>query len=296
MLGIWLRFLLVVLCFASASYAESYRRIGDTKDNVKRKKYPKNNTIELDIQGGGVLNQSYINTTAVNGSLTYFFSEAWGLSLDGVFHLNTDKEERACIENFYNNFDLDPNVGAECNPGGDPAQAIDDLSGASNDRTRSNGMGPAYVPIRENKFSIGANLIWSPIYGKQIVMLSQTNYFDVFFTMGGGMVFSTYYPLQKNLKGTDRPSRGPDVEPGPGSTGTLPGANPANELGLYGLNGRPDPVDETNIYLNLGVGQKFHFGKVFHLKLELRNYTLLFTQDSGFDNYLTLLGGIGVRL
>lgn len=289
MLGLWIRLLSFVLCLSFASYAQSYRRIGDTKDNVKRKRYPKNESIELDIQFGGVLNQSYVNTTAINGSLTYFFAESWGLSLDGVFHLNTDKDERACIENFYNNFDLEVAVPAECNPGGDAAQAASDLGQASNPLTRTNGMGPAYVPIRENKFSIGASFIWAPIYGKQIVMLSQTNYFDVFFSAGGGVVMSTYYSLQKNLKGTENPSRGLEDDT------PTPGTNP-NDSDRYGINGRPEAVDETNIYINLAVGQKFHFGKIFHFKLELRNYTLLFTEDSGFDNYLTLLGGIGVRL
>ena len=46
--------------------------------------------------------------------------------------------------------------------------------------------------------------------------------------------------------------------------------------------------------INLGLGQKFHFMKRFHIKAELRNYTLLAT-PTGFDNFFTLWGGIGVR-
>ena len=46
---------------------------------------------------------------------------------------------------------------------------------------------------------------------------------------------------------------------------------------------------------NIGIGQKFHFSKRFHLKFYVRDQILLGT-DQGFDNLLSIMGGLGFRL
>jgi outer membrane beta-barrel protein len=268
----------------------SYRKSTEGDDVVKNKLYPKKGRIELNLPDVGVvLNQSYVTTLLIHGGINYYFSEVWGFGVEGVFASNKDKDERACIESFYNNPDKEG--GAEC----DPALEGKDISGSS----RRN-YGPAYVPIRELKYMLAANAVWNPVYGKQIVLLSATAYFDVFVTMGAGMAFSDYYPKATELR-NGHPSRGTFPEKGsPEDTdANKPGAklDARDEQGnlLYGPEGRPDVQSQSTFFVNFGVGQKYHFAKRFSFKVELRNYTLLGT-ESGFENFFTLWGGLGIRL
>lgn len=268
---------LVLLISSSNLFAVGgYKKATEEDDDVvKNKLFPKREKVEINGPNfGGILNQSYVNTFLVDGGINYYFSELWGFGLEGAFAINQDKDARNCIENFYNDFDF--KVDSEC--------------GSSNNLSSPANYGPAYVPIRETKYIIGGNAIYSPIYGKQLLFLSATSYFDLFFIFGAGVVISDYYPEQTTLK-NGNVSRNKNYDPTAG--GTKPGAE-AGDTTSYGIDGRPAPETSTSPMINVGIGQKYHFMKRFHIKAELRNYTLLAT-PTGFDNFFTLWGGIGVR-
>lgn len=227
---------------------------------------------------GLILNQSYVNTLLYGADITYFFNENWGINLDFIIGSNSDKPERTCIENFY----IDPNndIGAACGLGDGNDQVVLDSDTAR--------FGPAYVPIREIQSMIIANSLWTPVYGKQLVFLSLTSYFDIYFETGLGIATSKFYAKRDILKNGNR-SRAPAGE-----------ADNIDNIGTrrvsdYGINGRPDAQNQNHVLVNLGFGQKFHFLDSFHIKLYFRNMTLLGT-DSGFDNFFTLNFGLGYRI
>ena len=112
--------IVMTLSGAMAQSGYAYEKAVEGPDVVKEKLFPKKSTVELDAKLGSVLNGSYIQTFMFNGSVTYFWSENWGFSAEGVFALNSDKAERACIETFYN----DPNfaIGAQCGGSGNLSQ------------------------------------------------------------------------------------------------------------------------------------------------------------------------------
>jgi outer membrane beta-barrel protein len=287
-------------------YAQKYRKAVEGPDNVKNKRYPKVKRFEIDLQAGGLLNQSYVRSIAFGGSIQYFWSERWGMSLDGMFYSNTDKAERTCIENFYNDFYN--RIGNECAADGSKATAqaeiragdvVPKMPGGGVENPGPN-IGPAYVPIRENTLTIGLNAIWAPIYGKQLMFLSQTNYFDVYFLFGGGIAMSEFYPKQAEDPQTGRKYRltsnqPPDANPGDDIVEPAAGVDPSR-TDAYGIDGRPQVQKESNVYINLGIGQKYHFGKKFHVKFELRNFTTLGFGESGISNNLKIVGGVGLRL
>ena len=273
----------------------AYNKATEGGDVVKRKIYPRASKFEIDGEAGMILNQSYINTFLVGATGNYFFDETWGLSLGFTMGLNSDKEERTCIESFY----FDPNDELSSGPCGGPAA----LDGADSDNDGFPRYGPAYVPIRELNYALSANLLWTPVYGKQLVLLSATSYFDLFFEFGLGINSSTFYPkLDKLRNGNDARGVYQEVEDGASETDKQAAKNAnakigatADDIDSYGEAGRPDAVDETNIAVNFGVGQKFHFGKMFHLKVSLRMTTLVAT-STGFENLVSLSGGFGLRL
>jgi len=259
-----------------AATSGEYQRASEGTEVVLRKTYPKKARIEIEGTGGLILNQSYINSLLFGAGANYFWSEEWGLGVEAMVASNSDKPERKCLESFYN--DPENVVGAECGDGSD-------LTGRAN-------FGPAYVPIRQTDMILGAHAIWNPVYGKQIILLRAVSHFDLYVLAGGGLAISTNWPQQTRLKGTDRASRGTFNMDTTVTTGN-PGAA-TSETGLYGVNGRPDAESLTSIQGTFAVGQKYHFTKNLHARLELRNYLLLGTR-SGFDNFFALTGGLGFR-
>ena len=260
-----------------------YKKATEGDDVVKDKLYPKKGRVEINGPNvGTILNQSYLDTYFVSAGINDFKDEVWGFSVEGLYAINKDKAERACIENFYN--DPDYEVAPEC--GGS-----DNLTGRAN-------YGPAYVNIREYNYLLSANAIWNPIYGKQIFFLSAVGYFDIFVTLGGGMAFSTFYPMSTTLS-DGRESR-PNFPPKDGTTTTAsPGGTGPSETDsdgnlMYGTQGRPKPQKQSNFMLQGGLGQKFHFGDKFNLKVELRDHLVLGT-PGGFDMFFSLSGGFGLR-
>jgi outer membrane beta-barrel protein len=259
-----------------AATSGEYQRAGDGTEVVLRKTYPKKTRVEIEGTGGLVLNQSYTNTMLFGAGVNYFWSEEWGVGVEAMMASNTDKSERECLENFYN--DPENVVSAECGDGSD-------LTGRAN-------FGPAYVPVRQTNTLLGAHAIWNPVYGKQIILLRAVTHFDLYVLAGGGLAMSTFWKQQTQLKGTSRSNRGTFNADTTVSTGN-PGAA-VSESGLYGTEGRPDPESLTSIQGTFAVGQKYHFTKNLHARIELRDYLLLGT-PSGFDNFFALTGGLGFR-
>ena len=278
------RSLLALICLSWASLGLAYEKAVEGPDVVKDKLFPKKSNIEVDGKLGMVLNGSYTQTFLANAGITYFWSETWGFNLDGNFALNSDKVERNCIENFYN----DPNfaLGSQC--GG-----ADTLS---QDQAGDANFGPAYVPIRQIQYMGTGNFVWNPIYGKQLILMSFTTYFDFYVAFGGGMAISQYYPERLNFpdghpqrgvfctKAASKQANGCSTANNPGTTDTT----------LIGTAGRPAPLNENNVVAHVAIGQRFHFLKHFELLASLEDYTLIGTEQT-FDTYLTLFGGLGVR-
>ena len=265
----------------------AYEKATDSTEVVLDKLFPKKHRLELDGKGGIVLNSSYTQSFLLNGGLTYFWSEEWGFNLSADLAMVKDKSERQCIENFYN----DPNyaLSSQC---GDSSGLTDDQQGDAN-------FGPAYVPIRKLKYMFTGNFVWNPIYGKQIFLLSATNYFDFFISFGGGLAMSDYYPLQTNFVTDGHAQRGTFVctkkLAAAGKCDPKKDINPGtSDLTLIGIDGRPLPKSESNILAHVAIGQRYHFFKRFILTASLENYTILGTEQ-GFDNFLTIMAGAGVR-
>jgi len=288
---------MVLSISASASLlAESsdYQRATDDGEVVKRKIYPKDRKFELSFPNlGFVMNQSYVNTILVSGGGNYYFSETLGIGLDISLASNSDKEERYCIENFY--YDPGNEVGSAC---GDASN----LEGRDLDNDTFPRFGPAYVPIREVNSIFTLNMVWTPVYGKQLLMMSATSYFDLYFEGGLGLVQSTYYG-KRDLLANGKVPRDVFTEVDENSDAAAREAAAINnnrigatvsEVDSYGIAGRPDPRNQTNVMINLGVGQKFHFARRFHLKIYVRNMTILGTVG-GYDRLFAIYGGAGMR-
>jgi outer membrane beta-barrel protein len=275
-----LPFIVVTLgLLASPLYGEGYKRASESDDNVKRKLFPRAKKVELDIKAGLVLNSSFVQTYLVNGGVSYFFSEEWGMLIEGNMGITSDKSERECLETFYN--DPDFIVGPECGAG----QSDWDEAGSDDAN-----YGPAYMGIRELKFIFAGSVLWNPIYGKQIILLSGVGHFDLFVAMGGGIALSDYYAKSTELQNGDA-SRGGVVKDADGNITSQPGTKDET---LVGQEGRPPAESQSNLTAHFSIGQRFHFARRFMLLAELKNYTLLGT-PSGFDNFFSLMGGFGVR-
>jgi outer membrane beta-barrel protein len=274
-----------LMVLSTASFA--YERVTDNSEVVLNKLFPKKEKVEFDGKLGFVLNSSYIQTFLATGGFTYFLSEEWGITGEASAALNQDKTERQAIEKFYN----------------DPNDAIGDEHGEY-DTIKESGdpdanWGPAYVPIRELKYIFTLNAAWNPIYGKQIILLSATNYFDFFINFGGGFAMSSFYPKKPsyNVGNGEISYRGTFCTKAQQQKGicSLKGPNPGTDNeDLVGEAGRPEAESQTNVLAHATIGQRFHFFRRFLLTGTLENYTLLGT-ESGFDNFLVISGGVGIR-
>lgn len=291
--GVW-ALVQAMLLLPGTLQAENYKKATEGKEVVMSKLYPKAERFELSLpQAGIIMNQSYINTILLGGGGTYFISENLGFGFDVSVAQNSDKAERTCIESFY--YDPSNEVGLAC---GDASQIQN--ADASNPPDQFPRYGPAYVPIRELQQIMIANIVWAPVYGKQLFLKSSTSYFDLFVELGLGFATSKFYPKQETLKNGNVP-RGVFIDPNDPQNDAAKAAENNAKIGAlieqtdsYGVNGRPAPQDQGNVLLNLGLGQKFHFGRRFHVKIYARNMTLLGT-DQGFENLLALYGGFGFR-
>lgn len=274
--------------------AQSYQRAADSNEVVKRKIYPKDGRVELSFPNiGFIMNQSYVNTFLISGGVNYFFNETMGIGLDVAFGANSDKDERYCIERFY--YDPNNEVGLAC---GEPDNLLSVSEPIDPGFPR---YGPAYVPIRELDTVFSVNMIWAPVYGKQLLLMRATSYFDLYFEAGMGLALSTFYQ-KRDVLANDNVPRDVYTDPTVGSDEARRQANERNagigalpsQVDSWGDLGRPPSRSEQHVMLNLGVGQKFHFAGRFHLKVNVRNMTLLGT-DKAFESLFALSGGAGMR-
>ena len=253
-------------------------------DNVRGKLFPKAEKIELNLDVGGIITGSFINTYLLRAGINYYFDEQWGVGIEGFNAIPEQRGERECLETWYNNED---------NPQLDNTKQTCDAAGNNLPNDGTSNYGPAYMPICEFKYLLAANALWSPIYGKQLLWLSATSYFDFFVVMGGGLAFSTYYPKSTTLRDGRLSRAGVDTTQTPARPKTGAGAG-ANETHLVGESGRPDSEEEIHPFINLGIAQRYHFFERWSVRLELRNMTLLGT-PTGFENYVALWAGGGLR-
>ncbi len=293
-------FLLVVsVClWGQLASAKPYYRSDEPTELVQNKLYTKSHRFELNLPDVGlILNQTFIDSTVLHGNLLYYISESWGFGVDALYSHNQDKEERHCIENFYNSVPQHP-LAAPCpSQGEDPKKHLFDSAGKP---IRGANLGPAYVPIREIESILLAAAVWSPFYGKQLALFSQTIYFDLFLTFGVGVTLASFYPESRFLR-DGKLSRGDVTAPLP-EAGCVDGANypgvcPSNPNldSMIGAGGRPAAQLETLPTAAFGIGQKFHFLKRFNFHVEVRDYVFQGTA-TGISNVVTLWGGLGVRL
>ena len=129
------------------------------------------------------------------GGLSYFLDESTGYGLEFSYIINSDKEERKCIENFYNKPDPNDSVTGVCASTGDPAEAKAAFQNADGESYEPS-MGPAYPPIRQLDYLISGYWVWNPVYGKQLFFMSGVAHFDVFIKVGGGVAMSQLFPLK----------------------------------------------------------------------------------------------------
>jgi outer membrane beta-barrel protein len=277
--------------------AKLYYRSDESPELVQNKKYTKANRFELNVPDlGMILNQSFIDSTVLHGNFLYHVSETWGFGLDALFASNQDKPERHCVEHFYN--DSHNLIPISCaNEGEDPEKYLYDSKGKA---VHGANFGPAYMPIREIHSILLGTAVWSPLYGKQLALFSQTLYFDLFFTLGAGITQASFYPESPYLR-DGKLSRGANKAPLP-TTGCASGANypgicpkDPNLYNNIGKGGRPPAQSESLPTVSFGVGQKFHFKERFNFHIELRDYAFQ-SPVTGFTNVFTLWGGLGVRL
>lgn len=268
---------------SSNTYSANYKSLVKNFKNVRKKLYSKNKTIEISLPSAGFIpNQSYINSLIVSGEVGYYLSEAWGLHFEVSYIKNFDKEERYCLEHFYN----DPNnlVAQDC-PDIDEEDVTKPLKDSKGNAIKGANFGPVYPDIQELKYLAMLKLSWNPVYGKQIAFLSFTSYFDLFMNIGVGFSISDFYKKTDRLKNGGF-SRGPiasDFEGlCPPSPGICPSASDYNEN--IGAAGRPTPEPQSNFAMGFGIGQKFQFLKSYHLKIEAKNYTLI-GSDIGTNSY-----------
>lgn len=298
------------LSFDLAADSDPAHRFDDLEGPVVRNlSYPKAGRFEISfLDIGGILNQTYVYSFAFHADVTFFFNETWGMALEAIHFENFDRANRLCLETLYN----------------DPAKVLTGVCAAADtaDQKQANlnimsdpnngaNFGPVYPPMRTINDISGISLIYTPTYGKEILLASATVHFDLWFSAGVGMMYSSYYKEQ-----VDDPSGNPYRVPNfryqttPDGTGVVgcttklgsttyqvPGVcvdSSGHYLSWTGKAGRPQAIAEFLPAGNLGIGQKFHFLKNYHLSFELRGF-MVQSKVSSFNVYVMGWGGLGMR-
>ncbi|MFK7871876.1 MAG: outer membrane beta-barrel domain-containing protein [Oligoflexales bacterium] len=280
--------LLVFTFLYSHLQAEPYRKAVSGDVVVLPKLFPKKKKLELSALNVGVLmNQSYVDTVVLNGGVGYHLREDLGFNVEASLFLNSDRAERTCIESFYN--DPDRILGSVC--GG--ASGLQDQNGGDLDGVN---FGPAYVAVRELQSVLLANVIYSPIYSKQLAFGDSVAYFDLFFVAGLGLANSLFYPETLTLK-NGLPSRKrvlTEAEKNKEGCPDTYGVCADDAASVVGVLGRPEALAESHPAMNFGMGQKFHVTKNFYVDAEMRMLMLLGT-STGIEPFFSLWVGSGFR-
>jgi outer membrane beta-barrel protein len=283
--------------------AADYRKSVEGNEVVKGKFYPKTGRFQINAAGGGLLNQSFINTLLFGGSLTYHFQEWHAMNFEVFAGLSSDKADRTCIENFYLDEDYAKASGSSIKgpcPLKEPApkNAADIAAGEGTPPENTDkdaayyasrapfAKNAAFMPIRELSFLGAANYQWTPVYGKSLFFLSQVLYLDFYLNAGLGLAMSNYYPLKDKIEDEN---------------GAL---KPIKEVGTtddkkYGKEGRPQVQSQTSPMGVFAIGSRFYMARKFILDVQLKNYSIIGENGQGgtdFSAPFALLGGVGILL
>lgn len=253
--------ILLLLCMSSTAAADVLVDQGDG-DKIMNRLFPKSKSFELAVSAGYLLNPAFVDTTLFELSGRYQFSENWGLGLSVAIAQTKDRNERQCVETFYN----DPNhkVAAEC-------LHEDNNDGLAQDPQAN--VGPAYAPIRELRQMLTAHGDYALAYGKMIFLHGVTSHFDLRLRFGGGMTTSDYYREQPS-------QRSPGVA--------------RDDTAHYGEAGRPAPERQSTPHLYVGLAEDLLFLKRFSFGGEIAYYVLLGTPH-GVEQFVVVKLGAGVR-
>jgi outer membrane beta-barrel protein len=303
--------LMWALCSSQAAQAE-YRKSVEGSEVVKSKKYPRGGRLQINaLQGGGILNQSFIDTTLINLGVTYHFNEWHSVNVEGFFGINKDRNERDCVENFFYNTDRAQGYAKKENKSSSPCAAesqqmspgdydpavnpadevkpgsLSDVDYEEVKKNKNYGpyrRKPAYVPIRQVNQMFNVNYQWTPVYGKALYFLSFVGYLDFFTNIGLGLTMSNYYPIREET------ASGLKIGGENGGQGT-------DKVGEFGIDGRPVAESQTSPTINLGIGNRFFFLKNFLVSVEVRNFTVIGGDAKGgtdIMNFFAVWGGLGV--
>lgn len=300
--------------------AADYKSAVEGNEVVKGKFYPKQSRFQVNLlQGGMILNQSFIDTFLYSAQATYHINEWHAISIDALVGFSVDRDERDCVENFYYDTERATNAGAKefCDRKNEqpattsssddepmPTRIKDQASWTTEKSQRGPFQRkPAYMGIREIKQMFGVNYQWTPVYGKALWFMSGVGYMDFFLNGGAGIAISDYYPRQTSTlcyATYNQPSSGE-------ATCDIKTQGTSNPNG-FGKAGRPKPEQQVSPAIALGMGSRFYLGRVpgrsanttaaaFLANLELRNYTVVGSApagDSGLMNFFGLWGGLGM--
>jgi hypothetical protein len=290
-------FVFFSLCDFIQAKDTSILSLPDSGETVYNKLYPKGHKLELSLPSFGFfMNQSYVASSFIKMHVGYYRSEQWGFFLEGFKVLNQDKEERYCIENFYNDFE--DKLAVSC-PLSSEDKSTHLFDGSLNPRKGAN-FGPAYPDVREIQYILSGMVEWAPIYGKKLLYMSHVFFFDLFFHLGGAIVLSDHYPESFYLR-NGKLARGTvsskDLSTGGCPSGeNIPGVCPGDPdvASLVGKGGRPTPKKEVLPGIVFSIGQKIHFLERWHIRGEIQSLTI-FTSGSQTESLFNLSFGAGFR-
>jgi outer membrane beta-barrel protein len=114
---------------------------------IQRKFLPKTERFQLFGGAASIMNDPWFTTMGFNAKIGYFFTEQWGVELEGLF-LGSSKRDN--INQLQNNLNVNTS---------------------------------SIITI---KGYYGASVVWSPIYGKMGMFGKKIVPFDMFFDVGGG--------------------------------------------------------------------------------------------------------------
>jgi outer membrane beta-barrel protein len=149
---------LVALCVMSSTISLNARaEEGQFKDYdirvIKNKYFTKRFRLELDLNAGGVMNQSFHNSYVLGAGLGFHFTEQIGLHAEFGYVLNQNKNECEVLGS--SDFKISPK-------------------------------------INEVQSLYGGYFSYTPIYGKYQLSSGDVLYFDWFFSLGGGLANNSF--------------------------------------------------------------------------------------------------------
>ena len=117
--------------------------------NVIRPKYfVKKSRTELGVDLAAVINQTFIYTYLISGTIVYHLTDSWGVGVTGAYGLTVDKSDRRVLQ---------------------------DKFGIT-------------VDIFTTEWITEASVLWTPVYGKYQLASGRLVYFDTYISAGMGMM------------------------------------------------------------------------------------------------------------